>query len=77
MKYICKLPDFATMSAFSASNLVEASLLYNILSKRYKIDFHQTNTVYEGDYYGLARNQELLAATSRAVLVRLCVAVKL
>ena len=62
------------MSAFSASDLVEASLLCNILSKRCKIDYHQTNTVYGGNYSGFTEYQEVLTATSRAVFGRLCVA---
>jgi hypothetical protein len=65
------------MSAFSASDLVAASLLCNMLSERCKIDFHQTNTVYVGNYSGLNRYQEVLAATSLTVLGRLCVAVNI
>ena len=65
------------MSATSAFDLVEVSLLCKILSKRFKIDFHDTNTVYVGNYSGLARYQEVLIATSRAVLDQLSVPVKL
>jgi len=65
------------MSVLIAFDLVEANLLRNILSKRCKIDFHETNTVYVGNYSGLALYQEVYTATSRAVIDHLSVPLKL
>jgi hypothetical protein len=65
------------MSAFSAFDLVAASLLRNILSKTCEIDFHETNTVYVGNYSGVARYQEVLTGTSRAVIDHSSVPLKL